>query len=175
MRPRGFVSNLYRTARLANDLSAVASGKPYRVARRARNFSVAVAPALMKRPAAGSQRSATPSFAIVRSASVGPSNSMARPAAPPTSCGQGRLGIPRAALGAGDVGRCRLASWRGVGASHSARVRCSGLGIQGGPVRSLRIGTPGWAMSSAGRSCHLHQRRPTTTRAGSGRFRGSTP
>jgi hypothetical protein len=37
MRRRGLVSNLYRTARLANDVSALASGKPHRIARRARN------------------------------------------------------------------------------------------------------------------------------------------
>jgi hypothetical protein len=37
MRRRGLVSNLYRTARLANDLSTVASGNPRRITRRARN------------------------------------------------------------------------------------------------------------------------------------------
>jgi hypothetical protein len=37
MRRRGLVSNLYRTARLANDVSALASGNPRRIARRARN------------------------------------------------------------------------------------------------------------------------------------------
>jgi hypothetical protein len=37
MRRRGLVSNLYRTARLANDVSALASGNPHRIARRARN------------------------------------------------------------------------------------------------------------------------------------------
>ena len=36
-RRRGLVSQLYRTARLANDLSAIASGNPSRIARRARN------------------------------------------------------------------------------------------------------------------------------------------
>jgi hypothetical protein len=37
MRSRGLVSNLYRTARLANDVSVLASGNPHRMARRARN------------------------------------------------------------------------------------------------------------------------------------------
>jgi len=37
MRRRGLVSNLYRTARLENDASTLASGKPHRIARRARN------------------------------------------------------------------------------------------------------------------------------------------
>ena len=37
MRRRGLASNLYRTARLANDVSTLASGKPHRIARRARN------------------------------------------------------------------------------------------------------------------------------------------
>ncbi len=37
MRRRGFVSSLYRTARLANDVSALASGNPHRMARRAKN------------------------------------------------------------------------------------------------------------------------------------------
>jgi muconolactone delta-isomerase len=37
MRRRSLVSNLYRTARLANDLSTVASGNPHRIARRAKN------------------------------------------------------------------------------------------------------------------------------------------
>lgn len=36
-RRRGLVSQLYRTARLANDLSAISSGNPRRIARRARN------------------------------------------------------------------------------------------------------------------------------------------
>lgn len=36
-RRRGLVSQLYRSARLANDLSVVASGNPNRIARRARN------------------------------------------------------------------------------------------------------------------------------------------
>lgn len=37
MRRRGFVSNMYRAARMANDVSAIASGNPHRIARRARN------------------------------------------------------------------------------------------------------------------------------------------
>jgi len=37
VRRRGLVSSLYRTARLANDLSAVASGNPRRITRRAKN------------------------------------------------------------------------------------------------------------------------------------------
>ena len=37
MRSRGLVSNLYRSARLANDVSVLASGNPHRIARRARN------------------------------------------------------------------------------------------------------------------------------------------
>jgi hypothetical protein len=37
MRRRGLVSNLYRTARLANDVSVLTSGNPHRIARRARN------------------------------------------------------------------------------------------------------------------------------------------
>lgn len=37
MRSRGFVSEMYRAARLANDVSVVASGNPHRIARRARN------------------------------------------------------------------------------------------------------------------------------------------
>ena len=37
MRRRSFVSNMYRAARIANDISAVASGNPHRIARRARN------------------------------------------------------------------------------------------------------------------------------------------
>ena len=37
MRRRGLVSNLYRTARLANDVSVIASGNPHRIARRAKN------------------------------------------------------------------------------------------------------------------------------------------
>jgi hypothetical protein len=36
-RRRGLVSQLYRTARLANDLSAITSGNPNRIARRAKN------------------------------------------------------------------------------------------------------------------------------------------
>ena len=37
MRSRGLVSNMYRAARLANDISVVASGDPRRIARRAKN------------------------------------------------------------------------------------------------------------------------------------------
>ena len=37
MRRRGFVSEMYRAARLANDVSVLASGNPTRIARRARN------------------------------------------------------------------------------------------------------------------------------------------
>jgi hypothetical protein len=37
MRSRGLVSNMYRAARFANDLSVLASGNPNRIARRARN------------------------------------------------------------------------------------------------------------------------------------------
>ncbi len=37
MRRRGLVSSLYRTARLANDISTLASGNPHRMARRAKN------------------------------------------------------------------------------------------------------------------------------------------
>ncbi len=37
MRRRGLVSNLYRAARMANDVSTLASGNPHRIARRARN------------------------------------------------------------------------------------------------------------------------------------------
>ncbi|MBV8300869.1 MAG: hypothetical protein JOY68_02980 [Candidatus Dormibacteraeota bacterium] len=37
MRRRSFVSSLYRTARLANDISTLASGNPHRIARRAKN------------------------------------------------------------------------------------------------------------------------------------------
>ncbi len=37
MRRRGLVSTLYRTARLANDVSTLASGNPHRIARRAKN------------------------------------------------------------------------------------------------------------------------------------------
>lgn len=36
-RSRGLVSNLYGTARLANDISTLASGNPNRIARRVRN------------------------------------------------------------------------------------------------------------------------------------------
>jgi hypothetical protein len=37
VRRRGFVSTLYRSARLANDLSTLASGNPRRITRRAKN------------------------------------------------------------------------------------------------------------------------------------------
>ncbi|HVA85945.1 MAG TPA: hypothetical protein VNF73_06455 [Candidatus Saccharimonadales bacterium] len=37
MRRRGLVSNLYRAARLANDVSVLTSGNPHRMARRAKN------------------------------------------------------------------------------------------------------------------------------------------
>jgi len=37
MRRRGLVSQLYRTARLANDISAITSGNPHQMARRAKN------------------------------------------------------------------------------------------------------------------------------------------
>jgi hypothetical protein len=37
VRRRGFVSEMYRAARLANDVSTLASGNPSRIARRARN------------------------------------------------------------------------------------------------------------------------------------------
>jgi hypothetical protein len=36
-RRRGLVSQLYRTARMVNDISAIASGNPNRIARRAKN------------------------------------------------------------------------------------------------------------------------------------------
>ncbi|HZT96944.1 MAG TPA: hypothetical protein VFB34_08915 [Chloroflexota bacterium] len=38
MRSRGLVSDLYRVARTANTISAVASGNPRRVSRRAKNI-----------------------------------------------------------------------------------------------------------------------------------------
>jgi hypothetical protein len=37
MRRRGIVSNLERAARLAHDVSVIASGNPHRIARRAKN------------------------------------------------------------------------------------------------------------------------------------------
>jgi hypothetical protein len=37
MRSRGLVSQLYSAARLANDISTIASGNPHRIIRRARN------------------------------------------------------------------------------------------------------------------------------------------
>lgn len=37
MRRRSLVSNLYRAARIANDVSTLASGNPHRIARRAKN------------------------------------------------------------------------------------------------------------------------------------------
>ncbi|MFN2581917.1 MAG: hypothetical protein ABR498_04150 [Candidatus Dormibacteria bacterium] len=37
MRRRSLVSNMYRAARLANDISTLASGNPHRIARRAKN------------------------------------------------------------------------------------------------------------------------------------------
>jgi hypothetical protein len=37
MRRRGLVSSLYRTARVANDISVLASGNPRRITRRAKN------------------------------------------------------------------------------------------------------------------------------------------
>ena len=37
MRRRGLVSSLYQAARLANDVSVLASGNPHRIARRAKN------------------------------------------------------------------------------------------------------------------------------------------
>ncbi len=37
MRRRGLVSNLYHAARMANDVSTLASGNPHRIARRAKN------------------------------------------------------------------------------------------------------------------------------------------
>ena len=37
MRRRGLVSQLYRTARLANDVPAITSGNPHRMARRAKS------------------------------------------------------------------------------------------------------------------------------------------
>lgn len=37
MRRRSLVSEMYRAARIANDVSTLASGNPHRIARRARN------------------------------------------------------------------------------------------------------------------------------------------
>jgi hypothetical protein len=37
MRRRGLVSDLYRAARIANDVSALTSGNPRRISRRAKN------------------------------------------------------------------------------------------------------------------------------------------
>ncbi len=37
MRRRSLVSDLYRAARIANDVSALASGNPRRISRRAKN------------------------------------------------------------------------------------------------------------------------------------------
>ena len=37
MRRRGLVSQMYRAARLANDVSTLASGNPHRIARLAKN------------------------------------------------------------------------------------------------------------------------------------------
>jgi len=37
MRRRGFVSSMYRAARIANDVSVLASGDPRRITRRAKN------------------------------------------------------------------------------------------------------------------------------------------
>lgn len=37
MRRRGFVSQMYAAARLANDISTLASGNPHRIVRRAKN------------------------------------------------------------------------------------------------------------------------------------------
>jgi len=37
MRHRSLVSNMYRAARIANDVSVLASGDPHRIARRAKN------------------------------------------------------------------------------------------------------------------------------------------
>jgi len=37
VRSRGLVSQMYRAARLANDVSMLASGNPKRIARRAKN------------------------------------------------------------------------------------------------------------------------------------------
>ncbi len=40
-RRRSLTSQLYRAARLSNNIGAVASGKPQRVARRAKNVTIA--------------------------------------------------------------------------------------------------------------------------------------
>jgi hypothetical protein len=50
MRRRGLASNLYRAARLANDVSVLISGDPNRIARRAKNKIVRRA---MARPGLG--------------------------------------------------------------------------------------------------------------------------
>jgi hypothetical protein len=50
MRRRGLASNLYRAARLANDVSVLTSGDPNRIARRAKNKIVGRA---MARPGLG--------------------------------------------------------------------------------------------------------------------------
>ena len=39
-RRKSFTSQMYRAARLSNNISAVASGKPQRVARRAKNVAL---------------------------------------------------------------------------------------------------------------------------------------
>jgi hypothetical protein len=39
-RRRSFTSQLYRAARISNNISAIASGKPRRVARRAKNVGL---------------------------------------------------------------------------------------------------------------------------------------
>jgi hypothetical protein len=39
-RRRSFTSQLYRAARISNNISAIASGNPRRVARRAKNVTV---------------------------------------------------------------------------------------------------------------------------------------
>jgi hypothetical protein len=39
-RRRGFTSQLYRAARISNNISAIASGNPRRLARRAKNVTL---------------------------------------------------------------------------------------------------------------------------------------